>query len=241
MAGGNTVVLTGSGFPGTTVVLFGGNDATSFTVDSPTRITSVAPAGPAGAAAVRVVTPGGVSDPVTYFYTTAPVLSSVAPSRGPVAGSATVVLTGTGLTVVQSVLFGNTAATGLAVESSTRMTAVTPPGPPGGGTVQVTAVSPAGTGGPVPYTYVAGPVVTSAVPSQGPLHGGTPVTLKGSGLTTTTAVRFGTEPAGFTVESDSSVVATAPPGVAGPVPVTVSTPSGTSAPVVFTRVAPPSV
>lgn len=240
LSGGNSVTLNGSGFTGALLVLFGGNPATSFTVDSPIRITAVAPAGPAGAAAVRVITPAGIAGPVTYFYSAGPVLTSIAPNNGPVAGGTSVVLTGSGLTGVQAVRFGAQNALGFTVDSSTQITAVAPAGP-GGGAVPVTVVSPGGTSGPVTYTYVAGPVVTSAVPSQGPLYGGTAVTLKGSGLTTVTAVRFGTALAGFTVESDSSVTATAPPGAAGPVPVTVTTPGGTSAPITYTYVAPPGI
>lgn len=241
LQGGNTVTLHGSGLTGTYLVLFGGNPATSFTVDSPVRITAVAPAGPAGAAAVRVITPGGVGGPVTYFYTAGPVLASIAPAEGPVTGGTTVVLTGSSLTGVQAVRFGAQNAPSFTVDSSTQITAVSPAGPAGGGTVPVTVVPPGGTSGPVSFTYRVVPVVTSAVPARGPLHGGTAVTLKGSGLTTTSAVRFGTTLAPFTVESDGSITATAPPGTPGPVAVTVTTAGGTSAPVTYVRVPPPSV
>ncbi len=73
------------------------------------------------------------------------------------------------------------------------------------------------------------PTVTSVSPNAGPASGGTTVTIKGAEFTGATAVRFGaSEATSFTVESSSQVTATAPPGAAGTVDVTVVTPAGTS-------------
>lgn len=78
---------------------------------------------------------------------------------------------------------------------------------------------------------VAAPVVTGVSPASGPLAGGTSVTITGSGFTGATAVKFGSAAASsFTVNSDASITAAAPAAVGvGPVDVTVTTPSGTSA------------
>ncbi len=63
-------------------------------------------------------------------------------------------------------------------------------------------------------------------PTAGLAAGGTVVTLKGSGFTGATGVKFGTTPAAtFKVLSDSVIEAVAPPG-AGTVTVSVSTPRG---------------
>jgi hypothetical protein len=77
----------------------------------------------------------------------------------------------------------------------------------------------------------AAPAVTSISPSSGPLAGGTTVTVTGSGFTGATAVSFGsTAASSFTVNSDTSITATAPAATSvGPVDVTVTTPAGTSA------------
>jgi C1A family cysteine protease len=72
------------------------------------------------------------------------------------------------------------------------------------------------------------PTVTGLSPNSGPAAGGTQVTITGTNLTGATAVKFGTIAAGFTVSSDTQVIATAPAG-AGTVNVTVTTPGGTSA------------
>jgi hypothetical protein len=80
-------------------------------------------------------------------------------------------------------------------------------------------------------TIVAsGPTVTSLSPTSGPLAGGTSVAITGTGFTGATAVTFGTTPAtSFTVNSDTSITATAPAATSvGPVDVTVTTPGGTS-------------
>lgn len=59
--GGATVVITGADFNNVTTVTFGGAAATSFTVDSATRITAVVPARPVGRSDVRVTTLQGAS------------------------------------------------------------------------------------------------------------------------------------------------------------------------------------
>jgi hypothetical protein len=64
---GTSVVITGTNFTGATAVSFGGVPATSFTVNSATQITAVAPAG-SGTANVTVTTGDGTSNPVAFTY-----------------------------------------------------------------------------------------------------------------------------------------------------------------------------
>ena len=72
------------------------------------------------------------------------------------------------------------------------------------------------------------PVVNGISPSQGPLSGGTVVTITGTSFNGATAVHFGSSPAtGFSVEN-TTITATAPAEAAGTVDVTVTTQSGTS-------------
>jgi FG-GAP repeat/IPT/TIG domain len=74
----------------------------------------------------------------------------------------------------------------------------------------------------------APPTVTSVSPSEGREAGGTSVTIAGTNFGETTAVDFGSHPAtSFTVNSASSITATAPAGT-GTVDVTVTTLQGTS-------------
>ncbi|MFB7289074.1 IPT/TIG domain-containing protein [Actinacidiphila glaucinigra] len=236
-AGGTTVTLTGSGFTGATAVRFGTTAATSYTVNSATQITALAPAG-TGAVPVTVTTPGGTSNAVFFFYLSAPVLVSVSPAQGPSAGGTPVTLTGTNLSGATAVGFGATPATGFTVDSPTQITAVAPAGT---GTVPVTVTTPGGTSNAVGYSYVGSPVLTLLTPSLGPTGAGSGVTLTGTGLTTTTAVHFGAASAAFTVLSDTAVATVAPAGAPGTVAVDVTTPGGTSNSLPYTRVAAPQI
>src|SRR6185312_11763820 len=139
--GGNTVTLTGTGFTGATGVMFGAVSA-AFTVVSSTQITATAPAAPVAPVEVTVVTPGGVSNGVLYYYIPLPTVAIVSPSMGPVAGGNTVTITGTGMTLATAVHFGAAATTGVTVVSDNQVTAHAPSGT---GTVAVTATTPGGT------------------------------------------------------------------------------------------------
>jgi FG-GAP repeat/IPT/TIG domain len=61
LSGGTAVTIAGTGFTGATAVTFGLDAATSFTVNSPTSITAVAPGPGTGTVDVTVTTPTGMS------------------------------------------------------------------------------------------------------------------------------------------------------------------------------------
>ncbi|WP_459549879.1 beta strand repeat-containing protein [Nocardia sp. X0981] len=236
-AGGTTVVLTGTGLAGATAVNFGATPATSFTVDSPTQITAVAPAG-AGTVAVTVTTAGGTSNGVAYTYIPAPVLTAAVPNVGLEAGGTTVVVTGIGLSGASAVAFGGTPATSFTVDSDTQITAVAPAGT---GTVQLTVTTPGGVSNGLAYTYIPAPTLTTAVPNVGLEAGGTIVVLTGTALSTTSAVAFGATPAtSFTVDSDTQITAVAPAGT-GTVQITATTAGGTSNGVAYTYIGVPTL
>lgn len=226
--GGNTVTITGTGLSGATGVLFG-THAAAVTADTSTQITATAPAGAAQSVSVTVTTAAGTSNPLPYFYVAAPSITGIYPTMGPTGGADTVTVFGSGLALTSAVHFGSAAVTGLTVDSDSQLTATAPPGT---GTVLVTATTPGGTStvglGNAYYCYVPPPVVTSLSPAQGSASGGDSVLIRGSGLTYTDAVLFGTTQASFAAVSDTMVVATAPHGAAGPATVTVHSPGGTS-------------
>ena len=80
------------------------------------------------------------------------------------------------------------------------------------------------------FSY-AGLTVTGVSPNVGSPTGGSVVTVSGTGFVEgSTSVDFGTSPAGIViVASPTTLAATVPPGSAGSVDVTVTTPGGTSA------------
>ncbi|MFB7779511.1 IPT/TIG domain-containing protein [Streptomyces bauhiniae] len=240
-SGGTSVIITGTGFTSASAVRFGSTSAMSFTVNSATQITAVTPAGSPGGVPVTVTTAGGTSavSPDAYFFYAAPaVLSAADPGQGPVAGGTVVTLTGSSLLNASAVRFGTTNATSFTVVSSTQITAVAPPGT---GSTQITVVTPGGPSNPVPFVYIAAPVLTALVPNSGPTSAGVVVTLVGANLTTATKVTFGGQSVPFTVVSDIQITATAPAGAAGPVTVNVTTAGGTTAGLTYTRVAPPGI
>jgi len=91
--------------------------------------------------------------------------------------------------------------------------------------------TPIGTGLSIYLGYEPKPVITSISPSKS--VAGKKVTIRGSGMLWASAVRFGSKTATFTIVSPTEVIATLPSG-SGTVPVTVTTPGGTSTPVKYT-------
>ncbi|MFA4849293.1 MAG: IPT/TIG domain-containing protein [Methanoregula sp.] len=236
--GGTVVTVSGTGFTGATGVKFGTTAGTSLTVNSATQITITSPAGAAGTVNVTVTTPAGTSatspaDEFTYTKTTsAPIVTGISPTSGPLAGGTVVTVTGTGFTGATAVTFGTTAGTSLNVNSATQITITSPAG--AAGTVNVTVTTPAGTSATSPadeFTYIIPmPTVTGISPTSGPEAGGTVVTVTGTGFTGATAVTFGTTlGTSLTVNSATQITITSPAGTAGTVNVTVTTPGGTSA------------
>ena len=254
-SGGTSVVITGSGFTGTTGVKFGANAAASFAVNSDQQITVIAPAGGAGAVDISVTSVNGTSttgssDRFTYVASgVAPSVSGLSPSSGPTSGATNVVVTGSGFTGAIAVKFGSEEAAGFTINSDSQITATSPVG--AAGVVDLIVSNPTATSASVAadhFTYTsagAAPAITAVSPSAGPTSGGTSVTVTGSGFTGATTVKFGaTAATSFTVNSDSQITAVSPSGAAGVVDVAVTTPSGTSASVAgdhFTYTAGPNV
>jgi hypothetical protein len=140
--GGSQVTITGHDFTGATAVSFGGVPASSFTVNSDTSITAVAPAAAPGTVDVAVTTPVGQSPTSTadqFTYAPVPAVSSVGPRAGPRAGGTTVTIAGHGFTGATAVSFGGRPAQGFAVDSDTLITAVSPAAQ--AGTVHITVAA----------------------------------------------------------------------------------------------------
>ncbi|MFI1753492.1 IPT/TIG domain-containing protein [Streptomyces sp. NPDC020571] len=237
--GGTLVTITGTNLSGTTAVTFGTRPASSITNVSPTQVTAVSPSG-TGTVGVTVTTPGGISNPVPFFYVGAPFKSSVGPASGPLAGGNTVTLNGVGLATATSVSFGANTATPTVV-SDTQLTVAAPAGA-AAGPVGVSVTTAGGTNNGLSYTYVDVPTVTTVAPASGPTSGGTGVTITGTNLDTTESVTFDGTPAPFSVVNATTVSAVTPPGAAGAVDVVVTNAAGSdTAADAFTYVAGPGI
>jgi len=154
-AGGTSVTLTGTNLTSTTSVSFGGTAATGIVNVSGTQVRCTSPAHSAGTVSVTATTANGTSNGVNFTYNApAPTLSAMAPTSGTTAGGTACTLTGTGLTGCSAVSFGATAATGIAVDSSTQVRCTSPA--KSAGTCGVTATTAGGTSNAVSYTYAGG-------------------------------------------------------------------------------------
>ncbi|MGD9891630.1 MAG: IPT/TIG domain-containing protein [Dehalococcoidia bacterium] len=190
--------------------------------------------------------------PSTASAQTPPAVTSITPNAGPDTGGTTVTITGSGFsTTPGATQFGETASGGfrfnsVSCTSSTQCTAVSPANPQGAGgaeSINVFAIvnGQASSGNPDhAFGWFGRPLLTSISPTTGPTTGGTHVTLSGrtfpsgSFFPGTATVMFGTRPAlDVRCTTIVSCTAVAPPG-SGTVPVTITTPGGTSAGISFT-------
>ncbi|MCX5109245.1 IPT/TIG domain-containing protein [Streptomyces sp. NBC_00378] len=224
--GGTLVTITGTNLSNASAVTFGSNSATSVTQVSPTQVTAVSPSG-AGTVGVTVTTPGGASNPVSFFYVGAPFESSLSATSGPLGGGNSITINGTGLSTATSVSFGAVTATPTVVSDS--QISVTVPAGTAAGTVSVSVTTAGGTNNGLSYTYVDVPTITTIAPNSGPASGGTAVTITGTGFATTESVTFGAVHAPFTVINDTTLSVVVPPtpdGGAGPSDVRVTNAAG---------------
>ncbi|MFJ8854698.1 IPT/TIG domain-containing protein [Streptomyces sp. NPDC102437] len=154
MNGGNTITLTGQRFVGVKTVRFGTVEAPA-TVLSDTQLTvTVPPSALAHTVPIYMVSPGGVSDSLSYTYIGSPVITSISPTSGPRTGSRIVNLNGTFLSKVTSVTFGGVRALSFKVMSDIKVQTVTPPtSTPGPVAVVATTSTGATATSPTPYTY----------------------------------------------------------------------------------------
>jgi hypothetical protein len=149
-----------------------------------------------------------------------------------------------------TVVFGANPGTNVNVVDASHLTVTSPAG--SAGTVDVRVTTNGGQSAIVvadQFTYIASPTVISVSPINGPLAGGTGVTITGTNFSGTgvgvATVAFGANPGTSVVVVDSAhITVNSPAGVAGTVDVRVTTNGGTSATGAgdhFTYVAPPTV
>ncbi|MDQ1724744.1 MAG: hypothetical protein QOG52_1772 [Frankiaceae bacterium] len=171
------------------------------------------------------VMPGGLA---TTTIASAPTVTGLTPSSGPLTGGTPVTISGHGFTGASAVAFGVGAATSFTVVTDDQIVATAPPGT---ATVNVTVTTAAGTspGSPADiFTYTGLPAISSLTPATGPTSGGTVLTLAGSNFVGATAVSVGGVPAAFVVAGATAMTVTTPPGLAGPADVRVTNSSGQS-------------
>jgi hypothetical protein len=235
IVGSTIVTITGSGFTNGDTVIFGSNAGTGVVINNSTTITSTTPANTVGAVDVSVTdTSGQISTLTNGFYylnPPDPVITKISPTNGYTTGGTVVTIYGTNFLVGDTVQFGPNAGTGVAINNSTNITATTPSGNAGAANVTVTDVAnQTGTlANGFLYVLPPPPVVMALTPSSGPTTGGTVVTVTGTGFANGDTLKFGPNSGvDVTINSSTSITATAPTHAEGEVNVTVTDTSGQS-------------
>lgn len=223
-SGGTTVTITGVNLAGASAVKFGDTSA-DLLANTPTSITVSSPPG-VGYVGVTVVTKGGISNSLPFYYLKSPIIETLSLYSGPIAGGSTVTIYGYNLATASSVVFGSNSSTPTIINDN-QISATIPAGEDPG-SVNLYVTTSGGTSQSLNFTYVDAPTYDSISPFAGPTTGGTIVTITGTNLTTTSSVTFGGTPVTFTVVSNTKVVVISSAGAAGLVDVAVTTTGGSA-------------
>jgi hypothetical protein len=248
VAGDVEIRLIGAGFSEDMLVTFGGspaeilevNDDLEIVINLPPTTLPLFPAPDSGLAPVDVFVQK--LDPLDmrsdlledgFSYIWPPEVFEVIPPSGPTEGGTPVTIIGRFFREIPpapiEAFFGEEPAQSVAVLSSTSLSAITPPGPPG--FVNVTVRNYPNSEGTLEdgYLYIPPPEVIDVVPGQGPTFGGETVTIVGEFFQPGAIVIF--EGVGACLDvifvSDQELTCVTPPSpVAGFVDVTVINPDG---------------
>ncbi len=184
------ITISGSNFTGVTKVSFG-SLSVPFTIVKSTRLQAVAPVAVVdGPVDITITTGAGTSEPVPAdvyeFQAEFPSVEAVTPEIGP--SGETVMLEGEGFIGTSKVSFEGVPAASFEVINDGLIRAVTPEHATERVAIVITTPlgtsrSACGSGKCPPIAhYKFRPQITSVSPASGPLAGGTPITLTGTGF-----------------------------------------------------------
>jgi streptogramin lyase len=231
--GGTPFTITGTNLGSASTSVQIGDNYVYDAVCSDTRCTGTTPLGTVGAADVTVWTDNGqatLPGAFTYYAGPVPVIGSVTPDTGNIAGGTSVVISGSHLDGGQ-VTFGDSPGSGQTCTDTTCV--ATAPAGEKGGYVDVHVTTAAGTSATTSadtysYAHLAAPVVTAVSPNSGYLAGYDDIRVTGTDLDSGT-VSFGGAPSYGALCTMTYCDTSVPAGAGvGPVVVTVTTASGTS-------------
>ncbi|MGB7217219.1 MAG: IPT/TIG domain-containing protein [Vicinamibacterales bacterium] len=195
-AGGTPVTITGTNFVTGATVALGGVAAINATVVNATTITATT--GPHAAGIVDVVVTNADTQRGTrassFTYVPPPVVASVVPLSGPMAGGTSVTITGSNFAAGATVAIGGVPAAGVVVVDATTITATT--GAHAAGLVNVVVTNPDAQSGTRVNSFryfnpLLAPTVMAITPASGPTSGGTSVTVTGTNFVAGATVAIG--------------------------------------------------
>lgn len=237
--GGQTVLIKGTDFTGTTAVKFGLVDATSFAIVSDTSIVAVVPDAAAAGEQIIFVTnaTGTNTDGKAYKYA-GPTVTKVSPEWAKPTVATIIAVSGSGFTgaLAADVKLNGVAATAIWVVSDKLLIAKTAASgnTAGLGDVVVTRNSVDSETGKSAYLVAAGAPTVSAIDGADTSTKaiGATLTITGTNFLGATQVNFGKSKitgADITIVSATSITVAVPKQSSGIIDVTVTTAAGTSA------------
>ncbi|MDI3320379.1 T9SS type A sorting domain-containing protein [Pinibacter soli] len=206
---GGTVVITGTNFVNVNEVSFGGLNAKSFEVVSPTQITAVIDTGKSGSIVVKSAYNTATATGFIYLAPPPPTITTFSPFVAKIGDP--IVITGTNLSATTAVTFGGQPAASFQVNSDTQITAILGDGNDG----DVLVTTPAGQASRSGFTFSSPPPKIASVSA---LAGGkgTVITITGDYFARVNQVKFGgTAAAGFQVISRNQIQAQVDYGSSG--------------------------
>lgn len=215
--GGTTISLLGTHlFSGVRVTL--GGQICSYQYYPPTGVTCLVPAHNIGAVDVTVTNTDGKSFtvPSGFTYVPAPIVTSVSPTAGALAGGTTLTITGSNFLSNATVMIGGHVCNSVSVNSSSSVTCITSAAGAEIDSVQV--INRDGQIGTLSngYTYQPAPTVTSISPTSGLIGGGDYLTITGTGFVSgATASIGGTACSTTLVTNATTLTCVAPSGSVG--------------------------
>lgn len=212
--GGETVEINGQYFRDNAKVFFGGTPATSVQFVDSTKLLVTTPAGAQGQVEVKVTNDDGQFATATYRYLADPIITSIDPNYGPLAGGNEVKISGNYFLTGVQVKFGDQPATVVSV--APKLIVVKAPASAVAESVDVKVINPDATEVTVEkgYTYVLGPELLSLTPDHGFTLGGESVTLNGTRFIDGAKVYFNSVQVPATFVSDKELAITTPPWAA---------------------------
>ncbi|MGG1877323.1 IPT/TIG domain-containing protein [Paenibacillus cisolokensis] len=177
--GGENVIINGRNFLLNPSVLFGTNSATDIEYIDSTKLIVRTPPGIQGDTTIKVTNTDGQSATASYRYIANPVVTSITPEFGPIAGGTQVVITGDYFLPGAKVRFGDQVASVVSVTPK-QIVVNTPPSATAQ-TVDVIITNSDATTVTVDqaYSYVNAPEIESISPNRGLTLGNENITING--------------------------------------------------------------
>lgn len=228
LRGGIEVFVQGTGLIEDTRVRVGANPVNTVRLTEDGALAVVVPAGPAGPATVSVSNFNGDAELVGgLFYYEPLLIDDLDPPIGPTTGGSATTINGQGLTSGSRVTFGGRGTEVRSANAEHTRLELDAPAAAAPGPVDVRVendngdVTAAGA-----YVYfdpaAVGFGVVGLAPQSGPVEGGNAVYIAGSGFTANTQVAFDGRQVVCSALDAHQLRCTAPPGVVGPVAVSVA-------------------